>query len=96
MGEAIAELGISDQNIITLLHTLKNITFFTLDKDFFKPQLLHPNYCLVWLDIDHVNLAAVIKKFLKHPTFKNKTKRMGKIIRLTAVGLSHFMLFCGG
>lgn len=39
-----------DDEIIPLLHGLNRPTFFTLDDDFFKPNLRHAQYCLIYLE----------------------------------------------
>jgi hypothetical protein len=46
IGEDFAHLGIVDENIISLLHRLKQPTLFTRDRDFFKRDLCHPGYSL--------------------------------------------------
>lgn len=47
IGLDVAVQGIKDEDIIRLLHSLKQTTFFTCDSDFYKPNLRHLNYCLV-------------------------------------------------
>lgn len=50
IGQDSAQASIGDDNILTLLHRLKQPTLFTRDKDFFKRDPCHPAYGLVWLD----------------------------------------------
>lgn len=50
IGQDIGELSIGDDNIISLLHRLKLPTLFTRDEDFFKSELCHSGYALIWLD----------------------------------------------
>jgi hypothetical protein len=42
VGQQIAQLSIGDDNLLTLLHRLKQPTLFTRDKDFFARDLCHP------------------------------------------------------
>jgi hypothetical protein len=37
------------EEIIPLLHSLRQPTFFTRDRGFYRPGLLHSAYCLVYL-----------------------------------------------
>ncbi|MBI2925202.1 MAG: hypothetical protein HYY24_05805 [Verrucomicrobia bacterium] len=50
IGHDISESSVSDDNIITLLHRLKQPTLFTRDEDFFQRRLCHLGYALIWLD----------------------------------------------
>ena len=47
----LTDPGVQDSDIIPLLHRTKRPTFFTHDRDYFKASLVHPSYCLVWLDV---------------------------------------------
>ena len=77
----LAQPGIQDPDIIPLLHRGKRPTLFTHDQDYFKRSLIHPAYCLVWLDLYDGDVALFIRRFLRHPDFNSHAKRMGKIIR---------------
>ena len=81
IGKDLAPPGIKDANILPLLHQLKQPTLFTHDEDFFQRQLLHPGYCLVWLDTSDIEAALYIRKFLSHPRFNTKAKRMALVVR---------------
>ena len=84
----IGREGLKDDEIISMLHQLKTPTFFTLDDDFFKPRLRHPQYCLIYLDVAQYESAAFIRRTLKHPDFNTKAKRMGNIMRVSHKGLT--------
>jgi len=79
IGQDIAPLSIADDNIIVLLQRLKQPTFFTRDKDFFKRALCHPAYALVWLDAEPEEAALFIRRVLKHPRLGDKASRMGMV-----------------
>ncbi len=82
IGQDIAELSIGDDNIISLLHRLKLPTLFTRDEDFFKRELCHSGYALVWLDAAPAESAMFIRRFLRHPRFQTKAQRMGVAARV--------------
>lgn len=71
------------QEILRYLHHGKQVTFFTRDSDFFRFHLCHNNYCLVVIEMAEVETASAIKRFLRHPAFKTKTRRSGKVIKLS-------------
>ena len=68
-----------DQEIISLLHDIKQPTFFSRDDDFYDYRLCHSGYCLVYLDIKKGEVANFIRRFLRHDKFKTKAKRMGTV-----------------
>ena len=77
MGRDVACRGIGDDDILPLLHRFRRVTFFTLDKDFFRPWLCHRAYCLVWLDVRADDAADYVRRFLRHPRFDTQAHRMG-------------------
>jgi len=79
--------GMKDDEIIPLLHGLNRPTFFTLDGDFFKPNLRHAQYCLIYLDVAQYESAAFVRRTLKHHDLNTRAKRMGKVIRASHPGL---------
>jgi len=89
VGPDIAKLGIGDDNLVALLHRLKQPTFFTRDQHFFKPRLVHASYGLVWLDVAPEEAAFFIRRFLVHPRFKTKLSRRGLVARVHHDGV-HF------
>ena len=87
IGKDIATSGIKDENIIPFLHGLKRATLFTHDQGFFRRQLLHPGYSLVWLDASDIEAAVYIRRFLKHPFFYTTASRMGVVARVHHDGI---------
>jgi hypothetical protein len=85
----IARAGLDDrEQIIPLLHRLRHPTFFTRDQDFYKSDLRHQGYCLVYLDILPDHAAEYIRRFLRHPSFRTQAQRMGKVVRVRHASLS--------
>jgi hypothetical protein len=87
IGEDLGRRGMTDQDVIPLLHRLKVITYFTADVDYYKPRLCHPRYCLVWLDVDVPRTAEFVRLFLRHQTFKTWRQRTGAVVRAHPKGL---------
>ena len=82
IGQDVAQLRIGDDNILVLLHRLKQPTLFTRDEDFFKRELCHAGYALVWLDAAPAEAAMFIRRFLRHPRFQTKAQRLGIVARV--------------
>ncbi len=89
IGRHAGRFGIKDDNIIPLLHRLRQVTFFTQDEDFFRHPLCHSAYCLVWLDTRADDAGYFTRRFLRHPRFNTITSRMGAVVRVHMSGI-HF------
>lgn len=89
VGAEIAAAGDQDENLIPALHRLAQPTFFTLDRDFYRPTLAHSGYCLVWLDVRGRLAAEFIRRFLRHSRFDTQAKRLGLVVRIHDLGV-HF------
>ena len=82
IGRDIGTQGMSDDDIIPLLHGLDRPTFFTHDQDFYKRRLCHMAYCVVRLDIDPDLMAKFVRRTLRHPELNSRAKRMGCVIHV--------------
>ena len=87
IGQDVARASIGDDDILVLLHRLKQPTFFTRDADFFDGGLTHPAYCLVWLDVVPDEAAMYVRQLLRHPQFQTKTQRLGCVARVHHDGI---------
>ena len=92
IGIDVATKGIQDIQIITLLQQLHGVLFLTRDTDFFKHSYCHPNYCIVYLDVEKTETAWFIRKFLKHPEFNTTAKRLGKIVKVNQTLIQYYSL----
>ncbi len=92
IGHEIGRQGMKDEQIIPLLHKLRYVSFFTRDLGFYRRQLCHANYCSVILAVGQYEVASFIRRFLKHPKFNTKSKRMGRVIRITHIGMQIWQL----
>jgi len=70
VGVEIGRSGMKDLNeVIPLLHGARRSTFFTRDHGFYRPDLRHGRYCLVYLDVARRQIADSIQQFLNHRHF---------------------------
>ena len=91
IGEEVGHLGMKDRNeIIPLLHTLQKPTFFTRDRGFYRPTLLHARYCLVYLEVEADETAEYIRRFLRHQLFRTRSQRVGKVVRVRHSGVRYW------
>ena len=88
IGGELGAAGTQDENLIPLLQRLAQPTFVSLDRDFYLPELEHDRYCLVWLNVWVNEAAEYIRRFLRHPSFDTRAKRMGLVVRVHAEGVS--------
>ncbi len=92
IGIDIKSKGIKDEQIITFLQQVNGVLFLTRDNDFFKKELCHTNYCIVYLDVEKFEVAYHIRKFLKHSSFNNSKKRLGKIIKVNQTVIQYYLI----
>jgi hypothetical protein len=89
VGVDVATPGTQDLDLVPILHTLAKPTLFTLDRHFFRADWAHVSYGLVWLDVNDSEAAEYIRRFLRHPAFDTKSKRLGVVARVGATDI-HF------
>lgn len=79
-----------DDDIIPLLLELRRPTFVTLDSDYYRRDLCHERYSVVYLEIDEDDVAEFVRRFLRLREFNAQAKRMGTVIRASAAGISYW------
>ncbi len=92
IGFSVGRRGMQDEELIPFLLGQRRPTFFTRDVDFYDRQLCHARYCLVYLDVDKNEMAAFVRRLLRHPACNTQAKRMGHVIRVSSAGLSIWRL----
>jgi hypothetical protein len=92
IGKELSISGASDADLITLLHSLPQPTFFTQDQDFFERDLCHRRYCLIWLDLPKDALALYVRLILKHPALRTWKLRAGAVVRAHSAGIDIWRL----
>ncbi|OAI47885.1 hypothetical protein AYO44_08615 [Planctomycetaceae bacterium SCGC AG-212-F19] len=90
IGQDIGFQGMQDDDqIIPLLRSLRQPTFFTRDLGFYDRRLCHRNYGIVCMAIGPSEVATFLRRLVRHRAFATKANRMGKVIRLTETRI-HF------
>lgn len=92
LGFDLGRPGTQDDDIIPFLLQQHRPTFFTRDEDFYDRRLCHLRYCLVHLAIEKSEVAAFVRRFLRHPACNTQAKRLGSVIRVSKTGLSIWRL----
>jgi hypothetical protein len=87
IGHDVGRGGMDDDEIVPLLHALPRPTLFTRDRGFYDRSLRHPAYCLVHLDVEATQVAAYVRRFLRHPEFGAYARRRGMAVRLSPTGV---------
>lgn len=88
----VGRQGMKDEEIIPLLHQQGLASFFTRDLGFYHRRLCHAKYCIVCLAVGQYEAASFIRRFLRHPAFNSKAKRIGKMILITHSGMQIWTL----
>ena len=88
IGVDIGHKGLKDEEVVVLLRRQRNPTFFTRDGDFYLPALRHRSYCMAVMAVGQYEVAMFIRRFLRHPEFDTQSKRMGRVIRASHVGVA--------
>lgn len=57
--------GMKDDEIIPFLLTFRQPTLFTVDRDFYRRELCHAQYSLVYLDVAQSEAAAFMRRLLR-------------------------------
>jgi hypothetical protein len=85
---------IKDEAIPSLLRHAVEPTLVTINEsDFWRIAPASPVYCIVCLTLTEVRgaeVSAPLRQMLRHPDFRTKAKRMGKIVRITAAGAAYY------
>ena len=88
IGRDVARKGIHDDEIITLLQSLRRPTFVSRDRDFFQRTFCSDRFCLVYLAIGPLEVAEYVRRLLRHPQFKTWSQRKGRVLRVAPSGIS--------
>lgn len=92
IGRELGRAGMTDREIIPLLHRVGGVTFFSRDQDFYRRELCHSDYCLIHLVVSESDVAGFVRRLLRHRLFNSRAKRMGSVIRVTQAGLRAWRL----
>ncbi|MGH2586869.1 MAG: hypothetical protein ACRDJE_18300 [Dehalococcoidia bacterium] len=92
IGGDFGRKGLKDLEIIDFLHGGRRLTFFSMDRDYYRPGWCHPGYCLIFLDVPNRQEALYVRRLLHHPRFDTTAKRLGHVVRVNPAGLVFWRL----
>jgi hypothetical protein len=87
IGLELSRNGMSDEQILPFLLTVRQPTFFTRDLGFWSLDFRHDRRCLVVLAIGQYEVAYFVRRLLRHPMFDAHVKRMGRVFRVMPTGV---------
>lgn len=77
--------NILDDRVPALLLTLNKPTFVTIDHGFWKNELCHPKYCILYFALNknkQDQLPPLLRRLFHLSEFRTRAKRMGKVARI--------------
>lgn len=85
---------IKDDAIPKLLRQQNQPTFVTInEKDFWRKVAITPHFCLVCFTLPDSRadeIPPLLRSLLQRVEFKTKTRRMGKVVRVTEKEMSYY------
>jgi hypothetical protein len=92
LGVDIARKGLQDEEIIPFLHQLRRPTFLTRDRGFYRREVCHRQYGIVYLEVTPEEVAIFMRRVLRHSTLNTQAKRMSTVVRASHRGLGLWRL----
>jgi hypothetical protein len=87
IGYDFEQKGLQDDQIISVLHRHRGVTFFTRDLGFYDRSLCHRRYCLVCLGVSKDEVAIFARRLLRHADFKTQAQRLGSVIQVSQTAI---------
>lgn len=85
---------IKDDAVPDLLRRENQPTFVTInEKDFWKKVPIDSQFCVVCFTLPYTRteeIPGALRSLLRHPEFKTKAARMGKVIRVSEEGTTYY------
>lgn len=85
---------IKDNAVPRLLRQQNQPTFVTINtRDFWRKVLISSRYCVICFTLSDSRageIPHILRGLFRHPEFNTKSKRMGKIIRVTSRAVSYY------
>ncbi len=85
---------IKDDAIPVLLKLQNQLTFVTInERDFWKKVNIDNHFCIVCFSFSDIHVHKIpqsLRLLYNLPEFDTKIKRIGKVIRITAQGISYY------
>jgi len=84
---------ILDERVPTILMTLKQPTFVTIDRDFWDAKLCNGHYCILYFsltDDEQALLPVLLRALFRQPEFGSRRRRMGKVARVSRAAIDYW------
>lgn len=91
--EACPGQHILDERIPSILRTLKQPTLVTIDRGLWRRDRCHPAYCILYFALrsgEQEELPGLLRALLRHPEFRTRAKRMGKVARVSEATVDYW------
>ncbi len=92
IGFDFEQSGLDDEQIITLLHRHRRVTFVTRDLGFFERHLCHSRYCIACLAVSKEEVALFVRLLLRHKEFRTQGQRLGTVLQVSHGGIRRWQL----
>jgi hypothetical protein len=86
---------IKDDRVLQILWEFKRPTFVTIDSEFYDKRNCDKRYCLVYFvltPLEQNQLPGLLRQLLRLPEFKTRVVRMGKVVRVSRLGVRYWQL----
>ena len=86
---------IKDDRVPVLLRELRQPTFVTIDMGFWDKSLRDAKYCILCFPLrndEQYQLPELLRRLLRLPEFHTKAARMGKVARVSPIGIEYWQL----
>ena len=85
---------IKDDVIPVLLHQQRQATFLTINEtDFWRKVAIDDHFCVICFalpDSRAREIPTLLRAVFRLPAFRTKTRRMGKVLRVTPTAISYY------
>ena len=85
---------IKDEAVPALLCQHRGAMFITINvTDFWRCVPAHERYCILCLPLPterQSEIPDLVLKFMRHPAFRTKRQRMGKVVRITESEITYY------
>jgi hypothetical protein len=95
IGYEVGHKGLPDEQITSLLLRLKRRTLITIDREFYRRQLCHAGYCLIYFDFrpsQQSQIPILLRRLFQIPGFRTIRERMGRVVKVSVTGISYWQL----
>ena len=86
---------IKDERVPAILRELRQPTFVTIDAGFWERKLRDPKFAILFFALTHEQqdkLPELLRTLFRLDDFKTKSARMGKVARVSTIGVEYWQV----